>query len=176
MGKLIRPDLGCSKFDAETRARLRAWARDEITWAEVEGLTFDRARSIARIGCDLAAAGRLEEARILFSGLVTMNPKDSGAAAALGTVFHKLGRPDEARQAYDAALAADPKNPVALGNRGELLLSLGDPRGLDDLIAALEADPEVRTAAARRARAMLKAVLAQRRVRAGRDSRSASAR
>ena len=175
MYKIVRPSLPFKPLDPQTRAKLRAWARDEITWAEVEGLTFERARSIARIGCDLAAAGRLEEARIIFNGLLAMNPKDSGAAAALGTVLHKLGRPDEARRAYDDALAADPKNPVALGNRGELRLALGDGKGLDDLIAAVRADPELKTAAARRARAVLKAALARRQLRTARESRGETA-
>lgn len=167
MGKIVRPRTDV-QFDSDTRARIRSWARGEITWAEVEGLTFERAQAIARIGCDLAAAGRLEEARIIFSGLVAMNPNDSGAAAALGTVFHKLGRADEARQAYDAALAADPKNPVALGNRGELRLMQGDVQGVDDLIAALKADPQVQTAAGRRARGILKAALARRQLQTAR--------
>lgn len=173
MGKIVRPRTDVT-FDPQTRARIRAWARDELTWAEVEGLSFEKARSIARIGCDLAAAGRLEEARVIFSGLWAMNPRDSGAAAALGTVLHKLGRADEARQAYDAALAADPKNPVALGNRGELRLMQGDPKGVEDLVAALRADPQVQTAAARRARAMLKGALALRQLRSARGSSGAS--
>ena len=170
MGKIVRPTTAPRPFDEQTRAKLRAWAREEITWAEVEGLTFERARSIARIGCDLAAAGRLEEARVIFSGLLAMNPKDSGAAAALGTVFHKLGRADDARKAYDEALAADPNNPVALGNRGELRLMTGDARGIEDLIAAVKADPALKTAAARRARSMLKAALAHPRLRTARGS------
>jgi Flp pilus assembly protein TadD len=174
MSKIVRPDPVLKPLDPETRARLRAFARDEITWAEVEGLTFERARSIARIGCDLAAAGRLEEARVIFTGLVAMNPKDSGAAAALGTVLHKLGRADEARQAYDDALSADPKNPVALGNRGELRLAQGDAKGVDDLIAAVKADPQLHTAAARRARAMLKAALTRQQQRNARESAGAS--
>ena len=43
---------------------------------------------------DLATAGRLEEARIIFEGLVEGNPKDSASRAALGTVYQKLGRID----------------------------------------------------------------------------------
>jgi len=160
MGPIVEPAAPRAPFDPATRARLRAFARGELTWAEVEGLTFERATAIAQIGCDLAQAGRLEEARVIFEGLVTMNPSDSGAAGALGTVFQRLGCLDEALAAYDSALAADPDNAVALAHRGELRLRTGDQRGLDDLACAVRADVEGRTAASRRARAVLSALTA----------------
>lgn len=138
--------------------KLKAYARGEMTWAEVEGMTFEEAKAIAQIGCDLAAAGRLEEARIIFEGLVEMNPKDSAARAALGTVYQKLGRPDEAMVEYSASLAQDPRNPVALANRGELRLKTGDRNGFTDLALAIEADPHGETAAGRRAKGLLKAI------------------
>lgn len=162
-------------FDAATRAKLRAFIRGECTWAEVEGLTFERARGIAQLGCDLAAAGRLEEARVIFSGLFAMNPNDAGVAAALGTVLHKLGRFDEALAAYAEALAVDPKNPVALANRGELRLQSGDRAGVEDLVAAVRADPNASTAAVKRACRILKAALSRRSPPAGRGSAGASA-
>ena len=47
----------------ESQAKLKAFARGELTWAQVEGMTFEEAKAIAQVGCDLAASGRLEEAR-----------------------------------------------------------------------------------------------------------------
>lgn len=140
---------------------LKKWIKGEATWAEVEGMTFEEARAIAQVGCDLAGQGRLEEARVIFEGLVAGNPKDSGSQAALGTVYQKLGRIDDAREAYDAALAADPKNPVALGNRGELRLKGGDKAGFADLMLAVEADPHGETAAGRRAAGLVRAITLQ---------------
>jgi len=61
-------------------------AKSTRTIAESAGFTFEEAKAIAEIGCDLAAAGRLEEARVLFEGLVEMNPEDAAARAALVTV------------------------------------------------------------------------------------------
>ena len=142
----------------ESAAKLKAYARGELTWAEAEGMTFEEAKAIAQVGCDLAAAGRLEEARVLFEGLVEGNPLDTAARAALGTVYQKLGRNPEALAAYNAVLERDPKNPVALGNRGELYLKLGNREGFNDLALAVEADPEGLTAAGRRAKALVKAI------------------
>ncbi len=138
--------------------RLKAFARGQMTWAEVEGMTWDEAKAVAEVGCDLAAAGRFEEARVIFEGLVAGNPKDSASRAALGTVYQKLGRLEEAQAEYSTALELDAKNPVALTNRGELRLRTGDRRGFADLAAAVEADPHGETAAGRRARALTKLV------------------
>ena len=145
-------------FDNETVKKLKSYARGEMTWAEVEGMSFEEAKAIAQVGCDLAAAGRLEDARIIFEGLVEMNPKDSASRAALGTVYQKLGRSEEAIVEYDAALSQDGRNPVALANRGELRLKRGDRNGFTDLALAVEADPYGETAAGRRAKGLVRAI------------------
>ncbi len=142
----------------ETVTKLKAYARGEMTWAEVEGMTWEEAKAIAQVGCDLAAAGRLEEARIIFEGLVEGNPKDSSSRAALGTVYQKLGRVEEAVAEYSAALQDDPRNPVALANRGELRLRKGDRAGFSDIASAVQADPHGETSAGRRAKELVKAV------------------
>ena len=143
---------------SETVGKLKAFARGEVTWAEVEGMTFEQAKSIAQVGCELAAAGRYEEARILFEGLVEGNPKDAASRAALGTVYQKLGRLEDAVTEYSAALARDPANPVALVNRGELYLRRGNRQGFTDLAHAVEADPKGQTSAGRRAKALVRAI------------------
>jgi Flp pilus assembly protein TadD len=158
MNKIIKHSEESMNADTELKSRLNAFARGEMTWAEVEGMTFEEAKAIAQVGCDLAAAGRLDDARIVFEGLVAGNPKDSGARAALGTVYQKLGRTPEAITEYTAALEADPKNPVAWANRGELRLKAGDRAGFHDLSKAIDADPYGETAAGRRAKGLVKAI------------------
>jgi Flp pilus assembly protein TadD len=158
MGRVIKREEPDMEVEMEISRRLKAYAREDMTWAEVEGMTWDEARAIAGIGCDLAAAGRLEEARVIFEGLVAGNPNDAASHAALGTVLQKLGRVDDAMESYDAALESDPRNPVALGNRGELKLKLGNKDGFADLARAVEADPNGETSAGRRARALVKAI------------------
>jgi Flp pilus assembly protein TadD len=150
-----------TQINEETARKLRAFARGEMTWAEVEGMTWERARAAIAAGCELAAAERLDEACVVFEALVAMDPKDAVSQAALGTVYQKLGRPLDAEAAYSAALRIDAKNAVALSNRGELRLKRGDKEGAVDLARAIEADPEGETVAARRARALLRALAIQ---------------
>jgi Flp pilus assembly protein TadD len=149
------------QINEETARKLRAFARGELTWAEVEGITWERARAAVQLGCDLAAADHLDDARVIFEGLAACNPKDAVSQAALGTVYQKLGRPLDAEAAYSTALAIDPKDAVALSNRGELRLKRGDREGAIDLAHAIESDPQGETAAARRARALLRALAIQ---------------
>ncbi|HZH16392.1 MAG TPA: tetratricopeptide repeat protein [Archangium sp.] len=156
MGRVIKYEGGT--METATAEKLKAFVRGELTWSEVEGMTFEEAKAIAQVGCDLAAAGRYEEARILFEGLVEGNPKDSASRAALGTVYQKLGRLEDAVSEYSAALARDPSNPVALVNRGELYLRWGNRQGFTDLANAVVADPKGQTSAGRRAKALVRAI------------------
>ena len=157
MGRVIKYEGGAT-MDAATTEKLKGFVRGELTWAEVEGMTFEEAKAIARVGCDLAAAGRCEEARILFEGLVEGNPKDAASRAALGTVYQKLGRVQDAITEYTAALERDARNPVALTNRGELYLRQGNRQGFTDLANAVVADPKGQTSAGRRAKALVRAI------------------
>ena len=65
------------------REKLLAFARGEATWAEVEGITTADAARMARTGVELAQAGRLREAALVFEAMVEINPKDAGAHAVL---------------------------------------------------------------------------------------------
>lgn len=138
--------------------KLASFFKGEMTWAEVEGMTQSQAASIAEKACELSAAGNHDGAFVILDGLVAMNPKDSAAWAALGTVEQKREKFDAAKKAYDAAIALDPKSAVALANRGELRLSQGDSEGVQDLAAAVAADEACVTKAAMRARALLVAL------------------
>lgn len=156
MGKVIKLQSG--PLDEPTRDKMRRFLENELTWAEVEGMTADQARQIRRIGCELAARGRHQDARIIFEGLVAGNPRDVSALSALGAVYLRLGRKDEARRSFEEALALFPNNVVALAHRGELRLRAGDGGGLHDLARAVELDAKGVSAAGRRARVLLGAL------------------
>ncbi len=146
------------RLPSDSSEKLQRFARGEITWAEVEGITFQQAMQMARTGCELAARGRLNEAQIVFEGLVAMNPKDTSSHAALGNVYQKQNRIDDAMACYDRAIALFDGNVIALAARGEIRLRRGDKDGLKDLIVAARVDAKGVTAAGRRARGILEAL------------------
>jgi tetratricopeptide (TPR) repeat protein len=143
----------------DEREKLLAFARGEATWAEVEGITA--AEAARSPGAWSSPPGRLrQEARAGLRGDGGNESTRRRAHAALGTVYQKLERAEDAVTAYGAALALDPVHPVALGNRGELLLRMGRREGFGDVAAAVQADPEGRTAAGRRAARLARAITA----------------
>jgi tetratricopeptide (TPR) repeat protein len=143
------------QLPADVRYRMRRFVNGEITWAQVEGMTFEQAQRIAKVGCELAGRGRLEDARVIFEGLVAGNPKDTASQVALGAIYQRLNRKADAMACYDKALRLFDRNVVALANRGELRIKSNDAGGIDDLTRAVEIDPKGLTAASRRARALL---------------------
>ena len=147
------------RFDAQTRHKMRRFLNDELTWAQVEGMSFEEAERIARLGCELAGQGRLHEARVIFEGLVAGNPEDTSAQAALGTVYQRLNLTEDATACYDRALALFADNVVALAHRGELRLRAADKRGIEDLARAARIDSGGVSRAGRRARALLRFLL-----------------
>jgi Flp pilus assembly protein TadD len=136
-------------------ANVARWARGEITWAQVEGFTSQQARDFARAAYDLARKGQYKKSATILEGLLAMNPYDHASRASLGAVYQRLGRTADASREYDQAIAINGRNVVALANRGELRIQRGDPRGAEDLRKAVEFDPRLTTASARRARSVL---------------------
>ena len=96
----------------EERERLLAFARGEATWAEVEGVTAAEAARMASTGVELARAGRLREAALVFEAMVEINPRDAGAHAALGTVYQKLSVTQQMDRNDDKKTSKDDRKKV----------------------------------------------------------------
>ncbi len=156
-----RPTQRRLRLSEAERELLRRFVRREITFAQLEGFTRDDARRIARMGHALYEQDRLEEARTLFEGLAALNPLDAYAHQVLGAIAEREGKAALARRYFDVCLSLNPANVWVRVRRGELRLREGDARGgLEDLAAALEADPEGETPSGRRARLVVAALQA----------------
>lgn len=116
------------------------------TPAEDFGVTREQALAIAAKGFDLLESGDAEGARVVFSGLVFLNPADATAHAALGTALYELGRYEEAEAAYELALTLRSDAHLARVNRGAIRCRRGDARGIDDLrqVAQVESPMKAR--------------------------------
>ncbi|HQU86003.1 MAG TPA: tetratricopeptide repeat protein [Pyrinomonadaceae bacterium] len=128
----------------------------EITISEAVGLNRKQLYAIARRGYQLMNSGKLEEARLIYAGLVAADPFDSVFHCHLGAIHWKLGDVEKAFAEYDAALRFNIANVDALAGRGELYLLKGEVKqGIEDLRKALENDPHAFRPATVRARALL---------------------
>jgi tetratricopeptide (TPR) repeat protein len=137
----------------EAREKL---ATGQITLAEYVGLSRDQMYKIAQQAYQLMNRGKLEEARQIYSGLIAADPYDSVFHCHLGACLFRMGEHEKAFDEYDAALRFNIANIDALAGRGELYIMRGEvKKGVEDLRAALEKDPQGERPTTQRARALL---------------------
>jgi tetratricopeptide (TPR) repeat protein len=94
---------------------------------------------MALFGHKLFDLGRLDEARVVFEGIVGLGPEDAFPHTMLGTIYLSQGRQEQALAQFEAALSLDPRDLAARVYRGELRLNAGKLKpATDDLFRALE--------------------------------------
>ena len=133
-----------------------AAAKGQKTWGEVLGINAGQAYNMAQMGYKMLQEGKLEEARTIFQGLATLNPKDPYHHLALGAVHHRSDHIDEAIAEYTNAIELDPKLANAYANRGELYIAKGQQeKAFNDLKKAKDLDPNCQDPSTIRARVIL---------------------
>ncbi len=122
-------------LDIDTDPALRYHVRklDELLQSRspveaLRGMTRHELAEMSLFGHQLFEAGKLEEARVVFEGLVGLDLADAFPHTMLGTVYLAQGRPDRAAALFDAALSLDPRDLAARVYRAELRLSAGEVR------------------------------------------------
>jgi Flp pilus assembly protein TadD len=103
------------------------------TFAQTYGITFDQGVEWAEQGLEMAREGRLDEARVILEGLVTLNPRSPGYWYALGAIYEEQELADDAIQAFSQVIQRDVRNTEALLRLGVLQLKRGDPAGVEAL-------------------------------------------
>jgi tetratricopeptide (TPR) repeat protein len=105
------------------------------------GLSSRELMEVAALGHGLYEQGRLEEARVVFEGLVAMELREAFPYTVLGAIYLSAGDAGRALALFEAALALDGDDPAALCYRGEIRLQLGQrAKGLLDLRRAVAVD------------------------------------
>ena len=99
---------------------------------------------LAALGHELFTAGRVQEARAVYEGLIVSRPSDAFAHTMLGTISLALDDVERALQLFEVALRIDPDDLAALVYRGEIRLTRKKPmKAIEDLERALRiGDPE----------------------------------
>ncbi len=123
--------------------------------AEAVRVASDEVLALANVARQSAEQGRLDDARMLLEGLITLEPGFAYLQTCLGCVYMRLSRNDEALVWFEDALQLDPRDVAAHTYAGELRLERGEGQaGLDHLEAAIALDPDGRNAFANRARTL----------------------
>ncbi len=100
--------------------------------------TPERVAEVSLFGHRLFEEGRLDEARGVFEGLVSLGVEEAFPHTMLGTVYLALGDQTRALALFEAALALDPADLAARVYRGEIRLNRGRFRlAVEDLRRAV---------------------------------------
>lgn len=115
---------------------------------------------MALIGFRMYEQGRYNEAKTIFSGLITLDPMEAYYHTALGAVFLAEEELDRARQYFDVAIGLNPKEVAPYVNRGEVNLRDGKIlEAAQDFAKAVELDPKFEDPLTQRARVLAAAAL-----------------
>jgi len=134
----------------------------QMTLGDLEGITKQQQYQIAEIGHAYVVAGKLDEAKKVFEGLLSLDPFDAYFHMALGSIAQQTSFMDEAEARYTRALEINPFSPTAHANRGELRVMAGQLEdGARDLVKAIQLDAEMKEPATIRAKATVRVLKEQ---------------
>ena len=117
--------VALAKTEKEMEALMPRWANGEITLKEIKGYSEEELISIARIGYFLLMQGKNEEARVVFEGLVAVEPRNDYYYRALGVIFQKMGDDERAIKQFGYAIHLNPASAQSFINRAEVYIALG---------------------------------------------------
>jgi len=150
-------------LEAAPGAEVAKWARGDVTLQEAKGYTAEELHAVAQQGYTLFLNGKIQDAQVVFEGLVAIDPRNDYYYRALGVIFHKLGDAERAIKQFSYAIQVNPKSAAAWVNRAEVHLSLGKSADAgNDLRKALEVVTPREPQLARKARALLGVVTRRR--------------
>lgn len=119
-------------------ALLPQWAAGQISLKELKGYSDDELYAIAHTAYFFIMQGKNEDARVLFEGLVAIDPRNAYYYRALGVIFHKLGDDARALTQFGYAIRVAPQSPHAYVNRAEVYIAQGHlPHAAQDLQRAV---------------------------------------
>lgn len=146
------------KSAARRRTLSKEMALPESTAAQVATRTRtpQEVADLAVLGHQLFEAGRLQESKVIFEGLVATGSREAFPFAMLGTIYLALEETGKALEHFESALKIDRDDLASLVYRGEIRLAKGKFKSaMEDLKHAIglagDGDPFVE-----RARRLLK--------------------
>jgi len=135
------------------------WSRGEITLKEIKGYTDEELFAIANQGYFFFLQGKTEPARVIFEGLVAIDPKNAYYYRGLGVIYFQLKELDKALRQFSYAIRVAPREMVSYVNRAEIYLAQRDyGKAQDDLRQALALAGPLDMALQKKAYAMLQMI------------------
>ncbi len=135
------------------------WSQGRVTLKQIVGLSDEELFAIASQGYYMFLQGKSEQARVIFEGLVAIDPKNPYYYRALGAIYWRLKDSGKAIKQFTYAIRVSPNDISSYVNRAEVLVAQRDFEGAkSDLEHAIAHGRANDTALVRKARAMLRMI------------------
>lgn len=132
------------------------WGQGKIGIKQIVGLSDDEMFAIASQGYFLFLQGKSEPARVIFEGLVALDPRNAYYYRALGAIYWRLKDPARAIRQFTYAIRVAPREVSSYVNRAEIYVAQRQfAQARSDLQFALAAARPAQAPLAAKARAML---------------------
>ncbi len=140
--------------------RIQKFVKGEINMQQLAAFNGPEMLQMAVIGFRMYEQGRYNEAKTVFQGLVSLDPKEAYYLTALGAVYLAEDDLDEAKRLFDEAIKQNDKEIASFVNRGEVYLRQGKiMEAAQDFMRAVELDPTAKDPLTQRAKLLAAAAL-----------------
>ncbi|MCK5687664.1 tetratricopeptide repeat protein [Myxococcota bacterium] len=118
---------GRQQHGAHMQARLgklvKNWSEGRVSLSEIFGLSTEELHNVASQGYFLFLQGRTEPARVIFEGLVAVDPRNAYYYRALGVIYWRLGEAQKAVKQFTYAIRVSPGDLASYVNRAEVYVA-----------------------------------------------------
>lgn len=140
--------------------RVEKWLRGEITLQELSAISGPEMLEMAVIGFSMYEQGKYDQAKVVFTGLCALDPKEGYYRTALGAVYLAQDDLEMAEQALTEAIKLNDKEIASYVNRGEVYLRKGKIlEAAQDFKKAVDLDPMNKDPLSARARLLAAAAV-----------------
>ncbi len=152
-------NIGGEQLQARLAQLVEQWSQGKVILKQIVGLSEEELYAVASQGYLLFLQGKTEPARVVFEGLVAVDPRNAYYYRALGAIYWRLKETQKALKQFTYAIRVSPKEVSSYINRAEIYVS---QRQFDnaraDLRSALDCAGANDRALVRKARAMLRMI------------------
>jgi type III secretion system low calcium response chaperone LcrH/SycD len=152
-------NVQAQQLQVRLRNLVDQWAQGRVSLKQIVGLSEEELYAIASQGYYLFLQGKSEPARVLFEGLVAIDPRNAYYYRALGAIYWRLKEPQKAVRQFTYAIRVAPHEVSSYVNRAEVYVALQQFQlATNDLQFALRHAGARDAALVKKARAMMRMI------------------
>lgn len=153
------PNVQAKQMQIRLSNLVDQWSQGRVSLKQIVGLSEEELYAIASQGYYLFLQGKSEPARVLFEGLVAIDPRNAYYYRALGAIYWRLKEPQKAVRQFTYAIRVAPNEVSSYVNRAEVYVALHQFQlAQNDLHHAMRHATAKDAALVSKARAMLRMI------------------